>query len=41
MFIVSKLIYRVNAIPIKIPIALKKEKSNPQIHLEPHKTPNN
>ena len=41
MFILAKAIYKVSAIPTKIPMILSPEikKKNPKIHMEPQKTP--
>ena len=40
MSIIPKVIYRCKAIPNQIPIAFsQKYKNNPNIHLEPEKTP--
>ena len=42
MSTVPKTIYRVNVIPINIPMAFfcRNRKNNPKIHMEPQKTPN-
>ena len=42
MYILLKVIYRVSAVPIKVPIAffIEMEKYNPNICLKPQKTPN-
>ena len=39
---ISKVIYRLKAIPIKVPMAFLKQKfkNNSTIHMEPHENPN-